>query len=62
MAYQATVDHRFFAWFYRFMSRRESELLRVWRRENLADLSGRVLEICAVPGQISRCIPAQSPK
>ncbi len=46
----ATVDHRFFARFYRFMSRHESEALRAWRRENLADLSGRVLEIGAGTG------------
>src|SRR5512139_2498810 len=47
MTDQASVDHRFFAWFYRFMSRHESETLRAWRRENLAGLSGRVLEIGA---------------
>ncbi len=50
MTDQATVDHRFFAWFYRFMSRRESESLRAWRRDNLGDLSGRVLEIGAGTG------------
>ncbi len=50
MADQATVDHQFFARFYRFMSRRESESLRAWRQENLADLSGRVLEIGAGTG------------
>ncbi|MGE5697185.1 MAG: class I SAM-dependent methyltransferase [Candidatus Sericytochromatia bacterium] len=50
MTGQASVDHRFFAWFYRFMSRHESEPMQAWRRENLADLSGRVLEIGAGTG------------
>ena len=50
MTDQANVDHRFFARFYRFMSRHESASLRAWRRENLADLSGRVLEIGAGTG------------
>ncbi len=50
MTDQTTVDHWFFARFYRFMSRHESESLRAWRRENLADLSGRVLEIGAGTG------------
>ncbi len=50
MADQATVDHPFFARFYGFMSRHESESLRAWRRANLAGLSGRVLEIGAGTG------------
>ncbi len=50
MTDQASVEHRFFAQFFSFMSRHESESLRAWRRENLADLSGRVLEIGAGTG------------
>jgi SAM-dependent methyltransferase len=50
MTDQWTVDHRFFARFFSFMSRHESESLRAWRRQNLAGLSGRVLEIGAGTG------------
>jgi SAM-dependent methyltransferase len=50
MTDQATVDHPLFARFFSFMSRHESAPLRAWRRENLADLSGRVLEIGAGTG------------
>ncbi len=50
MADQMTVDHPSFSRFYSFMSRPESESLQAWRRENLAGLSGRVLESGAGTG------------
>ncbi|MBJ7337753.1 class I SAM-dependent methyltransferase [Mycolicibacterium sp.] len=45
-----TVDNPFFARLWSRMSTREPEAIRVLRRENLADLSGRVLEVGAGTG------------
>ncbi len=45
-----TVDHPFFARFWTFMSAHESEAIRKLRRENLAGLAGRVLEVGAGTG------------
>ena len=45
-----TVDHPFFARLWTAMSSREPESLRRLRRENLAGLSGRVLEVGAGTG------------
>lgn len=45
-----TVDHPFFARLWIAMSSREPESLRRLRRENLAGLSGRVLEVGAGTG------------
>lgn len=45
-----TVDHPFFARLWVFMSGHEPEALRRLRRENLAGLSGRVLEVGAGTG------------
>jgi SAM-dependent methyltransferase len=44
------VDNPFFARFWTFMANHESEALRKLRRENLAGLSGRVLEVGAGTG------------
>lgn len=45
-----TVDNRLFAWFWTTLSGHEPESLRWLRRENLAGLSGRVLEVGAGTG------------
>jgi SAM-dependent methyltransferase len=45
-----TVDNPFFARFWTFMSQHEPVTVREWRRENLAGLSGRVLEVGAGTG------------
>jgi SAM-dependent methyltransferase len=45
-----TIDNAFFAHLWSFMSRHEPETVRTWRRENLAGLSGRVLEVGAGTG------------
>ncbi len=45
-----TVDHPFFARFWTLMSAHESEAIRKLRRENLAGLAGRVLEVGAGTG------------
>jgi SAM-dependent methyltransferase len=46
----STVDNPFFARFWTFMSAHEPESVQAWRREVLADLSGRVLEVGAGTG------------
>lgn len=45
-----TLDHPFFAWLWTVMSAHETPLLRRLRAENLAGLSGRVLEVGAGTG------------
>lgn len=45
-----TVDNPFFARLWTFLSRHETEEIRRLRRENLAGLSGRVLEVGAGTG------------
>lgn len=45
-----TVDNPFFAGLWARMSKREPEAIRVLRRENLAGLTGRVLEVGAGTG------------
>ncbi|HXL62458.1 MAG TPA: SAM-dependent methyltransferase, partial [Mycobacterium sp.] len=45
-----TVDNPFFARFWTFMSAHEPESVRAWRREVLAGVSGRVLEVGAGTG------------
>ena len=45
-----TFDHPFFARLWTVMSAHESDLMRKLRRENLAGLSGRVLEVGAGTG------------
>lgn len=47
---EVTVDNPFFARLWARMSTREPEAIRVLRRENLAGLSGRVLEVGAGTG------------
>jgi hypothetical protein len=49
----STVDNPFFARVWTFLSRHETEAIRRLRRENLAGLSGRVLEVGAGTGTIS---------
>lgn len=44
------VDHPFFAWIWPLVATREVEAVRALRRENVADLSGRVLEVGAGVG------------
>lgn len=43
----STIDNPFFARIWPFVATHEAELVRVLRRENLAGLSGRVLEVGA---------------
>jgi SAM-dependent methyltransferase len=50
MTDQATLNHPLCARLLGVMSRHEPEPMRAWRRENLAGLSGRVLEIGAGTG------------
>jgi len=50
MASPATLDNPLFARIWTFMSSRETDWLRDRRRENLEDLSGRVLEVGAGTG------------
>jgi SAM-dependent methyltransferase len=45
-----TVDNPFFARVWTFLSRHETDMIRRMRRENLAGLSGRVLEVGAGTG------------
>jgi protein-L-isoaspartate O-methyltransferase len=45
-----TVDNPFFARLWTFLSRHETEAIQRLRRENLAGLSGRVLEVGAGTG------------
>ncbi|MBV8929942.1 MAG: class I SAM-dependent methyltransferase, partial [Mycobacteriaceae bacterium] len=47
---RATVDNPFFARVWTFISRHEPASARAWRRENLAGLAGRVLEVGAGTG------------
>ena len=47
MGEQAPADHPYFARMWTFLSRHEPESVRELRRENLAGLSGRVLEVGA---------------
>jgi protein-L-isoaspartate O-methyltransferase len=53
-----TVDNPFFARVWTVMSRREPEAIRRLRRENLAGLTGRVLEIGAGTGTNFEFYPA----
>ncbi|TRW78689.1 class I SAM-dependent methyltransferase [Mycolicibacterium sp. 018/SC-01/001] len=53
-----TVDHPFFARMWTVMSAREPESLRRLRRENLAGLTGRVLEVGAGTGTNFAFYPA----
>lgn len=46
----STVDHPFFAWIWPAIAAHETEAVRALRRENLAGLSGRVLEVGAGTG------------
>jgi protein-L-isoaspartate O-methyltransferase len=46
----STVDNPFFARLWTFLSRHETEEIQRLRRENLAELSGRVLEVGAGTG------------
>jgi 2-polyprenyl-3-methyl-5-hydroxy-6-metoxy-1,4-benzoquinol methylase len=46
----STVDNPFFARIWMFISTHEPEAVARWRRENLAGLSGRVLEVGAGTG------------
>jgi ubiquinone/menaquinone biosynthesis C-methylase UbiE len=50
MSSQAAIDNPFFARLWSFMSQHETEAVRTWRRETLAGLSGRVLEVGAGTG------------
>lgn len=50
MSNTSAVNNPFFARLWTFMSRHETELLGRLRQENLADLSGRVLEVGAGTG------------
>jgi SAM-dependent methyltransferase len=50
MSDQGTVDNPFFARVWMFISSHEPESVRTWRRENLAGLRGRVLEVGAGTG------------
>jgi SAM-dependent methyltransferase len=50
MSSQATVDNPFFARIWMFISSHEPESVKTWRRENLAGLTGRVLEVGAGTG------------
>jgi SAM-dependent methyltransferase len=52
-----TVDNPFFARVWMFLSRHEPESVLVWRRENLAGLSGRVLEVGAGTGSNFKLYP-----
>jgi 2-polyprenyl-3-methyl-5-hydroxy-6-metoxy-1,4-benzoquinol methylase len=45
-----TVDNPFFARVWMFISTHEPEIVATWRRENLAGLAGRVLEVGAGTG------------
>jgi SAM-dependent methyltransferase len=45
-----TVDNPFFARVWMFISAHEPEIVDAWRRENLAGLAGRVLEVGAGTG------------
>lgn len=47
---QNTVDNPFFARLWKVMSTHETDAIRRLRRENLAGLSGRVLEVGAGTG------------
>src|SRR6478735_12685498 len=47
---QQTVDNPFFARFWTVLSAHESQAMRKLRRENLAGLAGRVLEVGAGTG------------
>src|ERR1700761_7768009 len=46
----STVDNPFFARVWMFISTHEPESIARWRRENLAGLTGRVLEVGAGTG------------
>lgn len=46
----ASVDNRFFAWIWPTIAAHETDAIRALRRENLAGLSGRVLEVGAGVG------------
>ncbi|HVQ97555.1 MAG TPA: methyltransferase domain-containing protein [Mycobacterium sp.] len=54
----ATVNHRLFARLWPLIAARETAAVRQLRRENLADLSGRVLEVGAGVGTNFGCYPA----
>lgn len=50
MSESAAVDNAFFARLWTFMSSHEPQSVRSWRRENVAGLAGRVLEVGAGTG------------
>src|ERR1700754_2914898 len=50
MSSSSTVDNPFFARVWMFISTHEPESIARWRRENLAGLTGRVLEVGAGTG------------
>ena len=54
----ATVNHRLFARLWPFIAARETAAVRQLRRENLAGLSGRVLEVGAGVGTNFGCYPS----
>lgn len=58
MTGQTQIDNPFFARVYGFISQHESESVRALRRENLAGLSGRVLEVGAGTGTNFAFYPA----
>ena len=53
-----TVNNPFFAWLWSMISTREPESIRRLRRENLAGLTGRVLEVGAGTGTNFEFYPA----
>src|SRR3982074_1248811 len=53
-----TVDNPFFARVWMFISRHEPRSVQEWRRENLAGLTGRVLEVGAGTGTNFAYYPA----
>src|SRR3982074_2998944 len=53
-----TVDNPFFARVWMFISRHEPRSVQEWRRENLAGLTGRVLEVGAGTGTNFGLYPA----
>jgi SAM-dependent methyltransferase len=53
-----TIDNPFFAWLWSKLATREPESIRQLRRENLAGLSGRVLEVGAGTGTNFEFYPA----
>lgn len=52
-----SVDNRFFAWIWPTIAAHETDAIRALRRENLAGLSGRILEVGAGVGTNFRFYP-----